>query len=80
MGIVIVLVSQGLCGDLDVTYKGGDLEHLVEVRWLRLHAPNTGCPGSIPGQGAISHMLLLRVCMPSSKILHIATKDPECHN
>ena len=23
----------------------------LEVQWLRLHAPNAGGPGSIPGQG-----------------------------
>ena len=26
------------------------------VQWLRLHAPNAGSPGSIPGQGTRSHM------------------------
>ena len=26
------------------------------VQWLRLLAPNTGGPGSIPGQGTRSHM------------------------
>ena len=26
------------------------------VHWLRLHAPNAGGPGSIPGQGTRSHM------------------------
>ena len=26
------------------------------VQWLRLHAPNAGRLGSIPGQGARSHM------------------------
>ena len=27
------------------------------VQWLRLHAPNAGGPGSIPGQGTRSHIL-----------------------
>ena len=27
------------------------------VQWLRLHAPNAGGLGSIPGQGTKSHML-----------------------
>ena len=40
------------------------------VQWLRLHAPNTGDPGSIPGQGTRPHMLQLRVCKPQLKILH----------
>ena len=30
------------------------------VQWLRLHAPNAGPLGSIPGQGTRSHMLQLR--------------------
>ena len=36
------------------------------VQWLRLSAPNTGCPGSIPGLGT-------RSCMPQLEIL-CATK------
>ena len=37
------------------------------VRWLRLHSPNAGGPGSIPGQGTRSHM-------PQLKVPHAATK------
>ena len=37
------------------------------VQWLRLHAPNAGGLGSIPGQGIQSHM-------PQLKNLHAATK------
>ena len=37
------------------------------VQWLRLHTPNAGDPGSIPGQGTRSHM-------PQLKIPHAATK------
>ena len=33
------------------------------VQWLRLCAPNAGDSGLIPGQGTISHMPQLRVCM-----------------
>ena len=33
------------------------------IQWLRLHAPNTGAPGSIPDQGTGSHMLQLRVLL-----------------
>ena len=33
------------------------------VQWLRLHAPNSGGWGSIPGQGTGSHILQLRVLM-----------------
>ncbi|TEA30377.1 hypothetical protein DBR06_SOUSAS27510017, partial [Sousa chinensis] len=37
------------------------------VQWLRLRAPNAGCPGSIPGQGTRSHM-------PQVKTLRASTK------
>ena len=33
------------------------------VQWVRLHAPNAGGPGLIPGQGTRSHMPQLRVLM-----------------
>ena len=44
------------------------------VQWLRLHAPNAGRPGSIPGQGTRSHMLQLRVCVPQIKMLRATAK------
>ena len=44
------------------------------VQWLRLHAPNAGGLGSIPGQGTRSYMPQLRVRMPQLKILHATTK------
>ena len=34
------------------------------VQWLRLHTPNTGGLGSIPGQGTRSHVPQLRVRGP----------------
>ncbi|TEA42750.1 hypothetical protein DBR06_SOUSAS1610279, partial [Sousa chinensis] len=34
------------------------------VQWLRLHTPNAGGPGSIPGQGTRSHMPQISVHMP----------------
>ena len=37
------------------------------VQWLRLCAPNTGAPSSIPSQGTRSHMLQLRVCTPKTE-------------
>ena len=37
------------------------------VQWLRLHTPNAGHLGSVPGWGAGSRM-------PQLKILHMATK------
>ena len=39
------------------------------VQWLRLHTPNAGWPGSIPGQGTRLHILQL-------KIPHAATEGP----
>ena len=39
------------------------------VQWLRLHVPNAGGPGSIPGWGT-------RSLRPQLKILHAATKRP----
>ena len=44
------------------------------VQWLRLHAPNAGGPGSIPGQGTRSHMLQLSVPVQQLKMPHAATK------
>ncbi|TEA41389.1 hypothetical protein DBR06_SOUSAS7910066, partial [Sousa chinensis] len=37
------------------------------VQWLRLHAPNSEGPGSIPGQRTRSHMPQLRACTPQLK-------------
>ena len=37
------------------------------VQWITFYTPNTGGPGSIPGQGTRFHMLQL-------KILNVATK------
>ena len=34
------------------------------IRWLGFHAFNAGDLGLMPGQGTLSHMLQLRVCMP----------------
>ena len=44
------------------------------LAWLRLHSPNAGGPGSIPGQGTISHRLQLRVHMPQLEIPCAPTK------
>ena len=44
------------------------------VPWLRLHAPNAGGLGLIPGQGTRSHMPQVRVCMSQLKSLNAATK------
>ena len=46
----------------------------LSVGQLRLRAPNTGGPGSIPGQGTRSRVLQLRACMLQLEIPHAATK------
>ena len=46
------------------------------VQWLKLHAPNAGGPGSIPGRGTRSHILQLRVPVPQLKNLHADIKEP----
>ncbi|TEA42071.1 hypothetical protein DBR06_SOUSAS23010015, partial [Sousa chinensis] len=43
------------------------------VQWLRLHAPNAGGLGSIPGQGT-------RARMPQLKSPHATSKEPACRN
>lgn len=40
--------------------KSGMEEAFLVVQWRRLLTPNAGGRGSIPGQGAESHMLQLR--------------------
>ncbi|TEA28725.1 hypothetical protein DBR06_SOUSAS16410001, partial [Sousa chinensis] len=44
------------------------------VQWLRLHAPNTGGAGSIPGWGTRSHVPQLRARMPQLNIPQVAMK------
>ena len=44
------------------------------VQYLRLHAPNAGGLGSIPGQGTGSHKPQLIVCIDQLKIPHAAEK------
>ena len=45
----------------------------LAVQWLRLHAPNAGSPGSIPGQGTRSYMPQLRVRTLQLKIPRATT-------
>lgn len=45
---------------------------LLLVLWLRLRAPNTGDPGSIPARRARSHILRQRVYVPQD------TAQPQC--
>ena len=44
------------------------------VQWIRLHAPNAGGLGSIPGQGTRAHM------HAATKRLHAATKGLVNHS
>ena len=53
--------------DMDSLYDEFIGTSLV-VHWLRLHAPNAGGLGSIPGQGSRSHMLKIRVHIAGTKI------------
>ncbi|TEA25037.1 hypothetical protein DBR06_SOUSAS6010005, partial [Sousa chinensis] len=51
------------------------------AQWMGLHAPSAGGPGSIPGQGTRSHMLLrLRVNMPQLRSLRATVREPTCLN
>lgn len=50
------------------------------VQWLRLCAPYTGDPRSIPGQGTRSLMPQPRVRMLQLQIPHAATKTQCCQN
>ena len=51
--------------------KKGKTRSSLVVQWLKLHAPNAGGPGSIPGQGNRPHPLRLKIPPMATKI-----KDP----
>ena len=53
---------------LSATFLKDHPKASLVVQWLRLHVPNAGVLGSIPGQGTISHMLQLRVRMPQLRL------------
>ena len=59
---------------LELTIKRRHLGTSLVVQWLRLHTPNAGGLGSIPGQGTRSHMLQLSV-----RILQPKIGDPMCY-
>ena len=57
----IYLVDLSICSwegwaEIDIWMKGCFLGTSLVAQWLRLHAPNAGGPGLIPGQGTRSHM------------------------
>ena len=57
--------SEGVMDRLKRVNQGSrDVSQTPGVQELRLHTPSAGGPGLIPGQGARSHMLQLRVHMP----------------
>ena len=58
-GVVILILDQ-----IDFKIKTGTS---LVVLWLRLHTPNAGGLGLIPGQGTRPHMLQLRVHMPQER-------------
>ena len=51
----------------DIHFLRNGLGTSLVVQWVRLHAPNAGGPGSIPGRGTRS-------------LMHATTKDPACCN
>ena len=44
------------------------------AQWIRLHAPNAGGLGSVPGQGTRSHI------HAATKSSHATTKETTCCN
>ena len=60
VGRTLHWVRKAVCHVLVPDLKSHRGTSLV-VQWLRLHAPNAGSLGSIPGQGTRSHMPQLRV-------------------
>ena len=59
---VLFILSNSVPGTLDM-HRQILLGTSLVVQWLRLHTPNAGGPGLIPGQGSRSHILQLRVHM-----------------
>ena len=50
------------------------------VQWVRLRAPSTQGPSSMPGQGTRSRMLQLRSLHAAAKSSHAATKTQRSQN
>ena len=68
---------------LGMIFKTGRRTFLVG-KWIRLHDPKAGSWDSVPGQGTISYILQLRVCLLQlKKIPHATTgivEEPVCCN
>ena len=68
--------------DRERTYKFSNINALRKgleilpwwVQWLRLHTPNAGSPGSIPGRGTRPHLPQLRGLMLQLNSPHAAMK------
>ena len=69
-------MNSKICTDVAIENKINKSDGVTSlvVQWLRLHAPNAGGPGSIPGQGTRSHI------HATTKSLHATTKAPACRN
>ena len=63
-----------------VTLKKPQRGTSLVVEWLRLHAPNSGSPGSIPGQGTKPRMPQLKAWHATTKGPVRGNEDPEGHN
>ena len=50
------------------------------VQWSRLHAPNAGGPGLMPGQGTRARVQQLKILQVATKILSAATKTQRNQN
>ena len=59
---------------LQLPFKNTTSGTTLVVQWVRLHAPNAGDLGLIPGRGTRSHM------HAASKSPHAATKKPMCRS
>ena len=47
-----------------------NIETSLVVQWLKLHTPNAGGPGLIPGQETTSHTLQLKMPHATTKTQH----------
>ena len=75
--------SEGVMDRLKRVNKGSrDVSQIPGVQWLRCHTPSAEGPGLIPGQGARSHMLQLRVHMPQLETNKQTNRScvPVCHS
>ena len=69
---------------IGVSFKKNCGETFLVIQGLRLQAPSTECPGSVPGRGTRSYIPQLKKGSWATelKILHASGKsrDTECHN